>query len=329
VGFNDNLARMDAQGNIQVPSAVNKFGKPERKAGDNYGCQLIDKSTIKYRNGLVSFVDRGRAEVVQYNFSQIQSYTRDERLLIDGVKVGKCDAYFRAKIKSMQGNTSRYFVGNIDPIQDDYLLTDFELTDGGGSYINTERTYQPKVNETIVFDLNTRDLKGWRAFTPENYCFLDGNLLNVQMFSFKNGQPYAHYNVNENNSYNVFYGVACEKVIHIVSGLPQFKKKKFLSIANYCKQSLYFADQITTEAGQQSYLFLGNFTKADYFSFASFMCDVNTPSEGTVITEPLYEGNPLYGLWVSVRLIGDPELNDKYSEYVGSIIEYYNEEKTG
>lgn len=327
VGFNDNLARTDGQGNVQVPSASNSFGKPERKAGDNYGCQLIDKSTIRYRNGLVSFVDRSRAEAVQYNFSQIQSYTRDERILVDGVKVGKYDAAFRAKVKSMQGNPLRYFVAGIDPITDEYLVTDFNLSEK--SYINKERTYLPQVNETIVFDLRTRDLKGWRSFTPENYAFLDGNLLNVQLFTFKNAIPYAHYNVNTNNSFNTFYGEICERVIQIVANTPQFKKKKWLSLATYCKQSKYFSDLIITEAGQQSYLFLDNFDQADFFSFAGLLCDINTPSEGQVLTEPLYEGNQLYGLWISLRLIGQPDQNDKYSELMGFIVDYFNEEKTG
>lgn len=330
-GFNDNLARMDAQGNIQVPSAANKFGKPERKVGDNYGCQLIDKNSIRYRNGLISFVDRSRAEIVQYNFSSIQSYTRDERLIVDGVKVGKYDAAFRAKVKSMQPFKKRYFVGGIDPITDEYLLTDFDLANK--SYINQERTYLPQPNETIVFDLNTRDLKGWRSFTPENYAFLDGNLLNVQLFTFVGAVPYAHYNVNNNTSFNTFYGVKCERVMHIVSNIPQFTKKKWLSIENYCKQSKYFADLIVTEAGQRSALFLDNVQRADFFSFAAFMCDIDTPKdpylEDEVNSNPLYDGDTLYGMWISVRLIGDPDLNDKYSEFMGTIIEFFNEQKTG
>lgn len=331
IGFNDNLARTDAQGNVQVPSASNNFGKPERKAGDNYGCQLIDKNTIRYRNGLVSFVDRSRAEIVQYNFSQIQSYTRDERVIIDGVRAGKYDAAFRAKVKSMQGNPKRYFVGGIDPIYDEYLITDFDL--GDKSFINDKRTYLPQVNETIVFDLRTRDLKGWRSFTPENYAFLDGNLLNVQLFTFKGGVPYAHYNVNENKSFNKFYGTQCEQVIWVVVNNPQLKKKKILSISNYCKQSLFFSDLIITEAGQQSYLFLDNFQKADFFSFAPFMCDILTPQDAALGDEvndnPLYDGNQLYGLWASIRLISDPENNGNYNEFVGTVIEFFNEEKTG
>lgn len=330
IGFNDNLARTDAQGNVQVPSAENKFGKPERKSGQNYGCQLIDKNSIRYRNGLVSFVDRSRAEAVQYNFSQIQSYTRDDRQLVEGIKVGKHDAAFRAKVKSMQGNPLRYFVGGIDPISDEYLLTDFNIE--RISYINQERTYLPKPNETIVFDLQTRDIHGWRSFTPENYCFLDGNLLDVQLFTFKSAVPYAHYNVNTNNSFNTFYGVKCGRVFWIVANQPQFKKKKWLSIANYCKQSLYFADLIMTEAGQQSHLFLDNFDKADFFSFAPFMCDVDTPPTESNVdadTMPLYEGNQLYGLWISIRLIGDPNFDDKYSEIMGLTVDFFSEEKTG
>lgn len=327
IGFNDNLARVNENGTVQVPSGANTFGQPERKVGDLYGCDLKDKMSIKSRNGLVMWASRSRGEAVQYNFRQIQSLTKDDTLIIPGVHQGKCDAMFRTKVKYMDADPSRYFTGAIDPILNKYILTDFKLTEP--SYINDLRDYSPLVNETLQFDILTRDFLGWLSFTAENYAYLDGNILNNQLFSFRKGTAWSHYNVKTNNSFNTFYGTICEKIIYLVASKPAFTKKQWLTISNYCKQSKYFADLIVTEAGQKSMLFLDNFDQADFFSFAPFLCDVQTPSEGEVLTEPLYEGNPLYGLWIAIRLISDPQFNDKYSEFVGSTIEYFINEKTG
>ena len=331
IGYNDNLARINEQGQVLVPSAASRFGQPERKVGDRYGCSLIDKMSIQSRDGLVMYASRSRGEAVQYNFSQITSLTKDETQITPGVQQGKYDAAFIAKIKSMQADSTRFFVGGIDPNSNEYLLTDFSLSNL--SYINTQRTYLPNVNETVVFDIKTKTFKGWRSFTPEGFAYLDGDLLNRNLFTFKGATAYSHYNVNTNNLYNTFYGVKCERVIDIVANKPVFKKKKWLSISNYCKQSLYFSDQIITEAGQLSYLYLDNFQKADFFSFAPFMCDINTPQDAAlgvqINNNPLMEGNQLYGLWIRVRLIGEPSMDDKYSELFGIVIDSFDEEKTG
>jgi len=332
IGYNDNLPRMNAEGLLQVPSGADVFGKPERKVGDRYGCYLKDKMSIKSRNGLVMYACRNRAEVVQYNFSKISSLTKDETPLIDGVKNGKCDAMFRAKVKNMDADPTRFFTGAIDPVTNRYLLTDFRLGDNI-SYINDLRTYSPLVNETLQFDIYTKDFLGWLSFTSENYAYLDGNILSNQLFSFKQAKAWSHYNVNTNNSYNTFFGVICERVMKLVFNKPAFTKKQWLSIMNYCKQSKYFAPEIKTEAGQVSALYLDNFDKAEFTSFAGFMSDINTPVQpaygDTINNNPLWEGNQLYGLWISILLVGDPALNDKYSEFVGATVESFDLEKTG
>lgn len=330
VGYNDNIARTDAQGNVQVPSAANTWGNPERQVDDLCGCQAVDKNTFRIRMGVAMFVDRNRGELMQLNGINVSSMTNDIREIIPGVKIGKCDAQFRAKIKSMLNDPSRYFVGTCNPITGEYLLTDFSLSNV--SYINQERMYLPKVNETMSFDIVTKDFKGWFSFTPEYFAYLDGDILNNNLFSFKNGQPYSHYNVNENNSFNNFFGVQCERVLELICNVPPFKKKNFLNISVYCKQSLYFSDKIITETGQKSYLFLDNFRKALYFSFGAFLRDTKTPIDpnntNVVNNIPLLEGNPLVGEWVSIRLIGEPAENNNYSELLGVIVESFEIEKT-
>lgn len=331
VGYNDNLGRINTDGTFQAGSIVDSFGLPQRANGDTYGCQLVDKLSIASRNGIIHFVDRSRAEVLQYNYSQIVSLTKDETVVVDGIKRGKIDAYFRSKIKSMLTDHTRFFVGSINPVTSEYLLTDFSLTTN--SYVNELRTYNPSVSETISFDISTRDIKSWYSFTPEMYAFLDGDALNVQLFAFKQGIPYNHYNLLENNSFNNFFGVQCEPIIKLVITNPPFTKKNWLSISNYCKQSKFFCDEIITEAGQQSSIFLNEFNQAYYFSFASFLRDINTPMDtnDSNVTQqnPRIEGDPLYGNWITIRLVADPANFNNYLEYFGSVVEYFKQEKSG
>ena len=440
VGYGDNLVRA-VGGQLQVPSAANTFGNPERKIGDLYGCNIKDKTSIGARNGLIIFPDRSRGELLKYNFNKIESLTKQQ-----------CDAWFRLKCKRVQSDEGRYFSHVINPVANEYYITDFSLSksveiqavqakaflapiisnldtiygvevndpiygnslifeykqkdtdttngifiasfisqfnqyakygykavayldygfyivapigygssingnlanifwnnqgtsntfkggiygvpsffNGGVQYINQERTYNANINETVSFDIQTKDLKAWHSFIAERGAYLDGDILNCQMFTFKQGQPYSHLNVNTNNSYNTYYGVVCERVLEIIANQPPFKKKKFNNLAVYCKQSKYFSDLITTETGQKSYLMLNDFQMALYFTNASFNQDINTPTDPNtpgIDNKLITEGRPMYGEWMSIRLIGEPLMNDKYSEMLGVIVESVNFENT-
>lgn len=653
-GFNDNLARL-INGNIQIPSAEDEFGRPERKIGSNYGCQLYDKNTIKKRNGLISFVDGNRGEIVQFNYSSIESYTK-----------GQCDSWFRKKVKIIQAaKGDKYFVGGINPITNEYFITDFSLKkksyindlrdvaipievikntgtpaiipppppvqnilygfngvmafsarpfsnqdvlnsittigkfgimrypggnaansfnwhtgkddDGTGaantladlkalyddrgcdilfvlnmltktmsdqltmlatahalgipikyvelgnefnnvnnpghitfptpiSYANeadiwkaaikavypsclvyfigenrnwhggenwndvmltknpdgltlhlspnldtfatdgvadlnrletsiladwvstgmnlittvpvcvteTNYTYDANnlltpesqlattlfiiekltelingnnenalkmicvrgiegskqgallidedaitmqatgfamqqflnsisvnkstkhaattiteitilnPNETVSFDMITKEMRAFFGFTPEGYSYLDGDLLNVQMFTFKNGQPYSHYNINKNNSYNVFYGVQCERVFRIIFNLAADTKKLMLSVIVNCQNENYFSDQILTDSKQFSRLLLASWDKGDYFYAAAIQCDLNTTYDPNLPDETgqnkLLDGDKLYGEILDIRLVGQPDKIEQYSELLDVIV---------
>ena len=328
VGYNDDIARINSQGQVVVPSGKNVFGSPQETMGA-FGCQLPDKNSLSKSNEYVFFVDTNKSEFVRYRGTQFKSMTRDETQMMDGITKGQCDAWFRAKCKQVQADPNRYFLSWIDSVTNKVVLSDFSLTNK--SYINIERTYNPKVSETVSFDMDSGDLKLWHSFTPEMGVNLNGDLLSRQMFTFKNGIPWAHYNVNNNSSYNMFYGVQCERVFKIIANNNPFKKKKFLNLSVYCKQSLYFCDAIRTEVGQKSRILLNNFTKAEYFSFAPFMCDLNTLNDSGVPSDKnnLFEGNTLYGSYIEISLIGDPKMDNKYSELFGVVVEAFDTEKTG
>lgn len=310
VGYNDNLGRVNENGTFQAPSTPNEFGKPIEV--DDFGCDPRDKLTIQTRNGLIMWVDRNRAEAVQSDWAKVHTFTKD-----------KCDAWFKAKVKEVAADPNQYFSGGISPASNEYLVSNQKIGSGDTttSYNNLERDYNSLVPETVSFNILTRDLIQWFGFVPEGFAHLDGDTLNVQMFTFKLGLAYSHYNGKTNTSYNVFYGVKSEKVMRLVYAEDAFAKKLPLVVTLYCEQQKFFADRIITEARQVSRILLEYWEKEAYFSYGTFLCDLNTPPDPNLPVETgankLTDGDKLYGTWVDIRLIGDPNVNDKYCEILG------------
>jgi hypothetical protein len=326
VGFNDNLARVNNEGVVMAPSIENQFGQPERKVGSNYGCMLYDKNTIYKKEGIVQFLDTSKAVLVQHNYQQAIPVSNNG-----------AEGLIRTKIKQVQAYnlvntaTPRYFVGIINPINHEYLLTDYII--GSNNFINSARNFDPTLQETLAFDVFGKAFKGTWSFTPEYYSELEGELNDQQLFSFINGIPYRHYTSLDSKTYNTFYGVKCERVMQVVIVMDNLKKKKPLAVAVYCKQGAYFADQVLTETGQASRILLPYFTEAEFGWYAPFLCDLNTPPDSNLPLQTgpnaLLDGNMLTGTWIMIRLVGDPAVNDQYSELQGIATEIFPSEKSG
>jgi len=307
VGFNDNLGRINQDGTFQAGSIDNEFGKPQTI--DDYGCHPKDKMSIQFKNGLAMWVDRNRAEAVVSDFAKVTSFTKE-----------RCNAWFKAKVKQVLTDELAYFTGAITPANE-YLITNQTLA-GDMSYINQERTYKPLIPETVSFHISTRELIQWFGFTYENYAWLDGDILNNQMFSFMKGIPYSHYNGKQNGSFNVFHGVETEKVFDVICHLEDASKDKmFFVITNFCEDQLFFSDDIRTSAKQFSRLLLDHWYKGAYSSSGPLLCDLNTiPDPNMPVAtgvNKLMDGDRLYGGWIRIRLVGDPSKNSAYCEVLG------------
>lgn len=151
---------------------------------------------------------------------------------------------------------------------------------------------------------------------------MDSDILNNQLFSFKQGLPYSHYNGKQNKSFNVFYGVETEKVFDVIfRGSDAFKKKMFYAVWNWCENQLFFSDKVTTEAKQLSRILLDNWVKGAYMSSGVILMDLNTIPDPTMPIETgvnkLMDGDRLYGNWLRLRLVGNPADNSKYCELLG------------
>lgn len=323
VGFNDNLVRINADGTAQAASIANAFGKPQTKVSGNYGCLLFDKNTISRFENIVQWLDASRSTVVQHNYSQALQVTKyDQKLGIPG----GVDSWIRPKIKAVQqynktNGNKRYFHGIINPVNQEYILTDFII--GADTFWNINRGFDVISQESISFNTVTKFWRNCYEFVPQMYAQLQGELTAQQLFSFINGIPYKHYSTS-NHGYGLVYGKSVNRIMQSVAVIDGMNKKRFTTISQYCKQAQYFCDVAVTENGQHTRILLDNWNQAEYGWHAPFYCDLNTPFS---VNSPkqtgelkITEGDVMYGNYIIVRLVGNPIEDTKYSELQGIII---------
>jgi hypothetical protein len=329
VGFNDNVMRVDASGNVIVPSAAEQFGNPSPKNTPKYGCLYFDKNTIYEKDGLVHWMDTAKATTVQHNFSTAQQTSQQD--LKRGIP-GGIDSWLRPKIKeiqnfNLQNNNTRYWHSVVNTQGTELIITDFTL--GNTNPVNNERQIDFTANETIAMSLYSKVWKSFYGFTPELYIELEGELAGQQLFSFVKGIPYAHYNELESQGFGQMYGQNLVRVIEPVVSIDNLRNKKPLAAAVFCKESQYFSDRVISSTGQQTRMLLGAWIQASFGWYAPFLCDLNTPVDPNrpIATgaNVLMDGNTIIGTFVKVRLIGNPADDTIYSELQGCAVSVFPE----
>lgn len=334
LGYNDNIVRVNEAGQVIVPSAADKFGKPNIKIGDNYGCDLFEKNTIRSWKGLVHFLDTKEGVLIQHNYQQaIPVSLADPKY---GIEAG-VDSWLRPKIFYVKEwnkthDNKKYFVGGIDPAGKAYYLTDTLI--GTDYYVNEEREIVIEKQETIVFDIYNKIWRAFAGFVPEMFTFLQSDTINQQFFAFKNGVPYKFYTSSNNKTYNTFFGIKCNRVLRVVAVSDAFQKKAWQNIALVSK-TLWFADKIVTDSDQETRILKGNplnpnWKKGDYYFSASIPANILTISDDNLPlrnANKLFEGDLMYGSYIDIRLIGDPDLDDIYTELFGVVIDFQPDEK--
>lgn len=329
VGFNDNLVRINADGTAQAGSISNSFGQPQRKVGQNWGCQLFDKNTIYKKEGLVHWLDTTKTVLAQHNYSYAVNLAKAD--LPRGVP-GGVDSWLRPKIKEVQNfnlenGGIRYFHGVINPQPMEYMLCDFTI--GTTNPTNVSREKDVSLNENMAVGIFTKLWRCAYGFVPELFTEIEGELNSQQLFSFVNGTAYSHYNDVSVKSYGTMYGVKMVRVVEPVIVLDNMLKKKPLAIGVICKQSQYFVDRAVNEGEQETRMLLSQWIQAVYGWYAPFLCDLNTPFDPNIPDETgknvLTDGNMLVGNYIKVRLIGDPSKDDVYSEFQGIVASVFGD----
>jgi hypothetical protein len=328
MGYREDRLRVNSSGTVVANSNI--FGRPERKIGDNYGCQEEDLNTLREYQGLVSFIDSSKIGLIVHNFSEAKDISEAA-----GVK-GHLSAKIREIEQFNQDNPTKkkFWHGGVDCKKSEYLLTSF-LIDETLSYVNKLRGENVEANETFAFDLVLKQFKRAYSFTPEYYGSLTGHIYDNQLISFKNGLPWMHYRLNHpGQTYMNYFGEQCEPVYEDSLNIDPRKVKRYMWCEVHCRQQLLFADRVITESGQASRILETFWLKQEHFWAAAFQMDLNTyPDKNLdVLQDPaklIYEGDTLYGKWIRVRLVALPENNGNYFEFDGLHIFVFGSEKSG
>lgn len=327
VGYNDNIVRVNEAGQIIVPTAADRFGKPNVKTGNSYGCRLFDKNTIRSWQGIVHYLDANEGVAIQHDFNEATIISQMGKTVEAGI-----DSWLRPKVAYVkQFNKGdggvMYWVGAIDPAAKAYHLGTFTVD--SDDYVNNEREIKIEKHETIVFDIYNRIWRTFISSTPEMWAFLQSDTLNQQLFSFNNGVPYKYYTVGNNKTYNTFFGVKCNRVLRVISVHDRIQKKQWQNITLISKW-LWFADKVITDSNQETRILKDMWNKGDFYFSAAIPADLNTISDTNTPfrnANKLFEGNVMYGSYLDFRMIGDPALDDVFTELYGFVTDLEAQEK--
>jgi hypothetical protein len=143
---------------------------------------------------------------------------------------------------------------------------------------------------TISFDEMANAFESFYSYYPEFYGCLD-----TKLFSFKNGEIWAH---NNTSTYCNFYGVQGDAFITTVFNSGALDKKTFISLmetGNDIWECPVIYTQMETEGTrQESELATADFSTLESEYHASFLRDSNSPGG-------LVEGDSLKGGYIVIR----------------------------
>lgn len=305
--YNDNAVTTDESGNVVAPSGDRRFGRPERKIGNNFGCQLDDVNTIRKKDGLVLFLDSSKVALVKHNYAEGQDIS------IGSDTKGGFKSYISAIVKSVldynnSHDDKKFFHGVIDPKKKDYLLTTVNLAQNSNSYVNNRPEVVIGANDTAAINIYTGTLR-FNSFTPEYFGSMEGDKNDQQLISFRFAEAWRHNKLNNpSNTYNTFFGIQVDEWLEVVFNIDNTKVKNPMWSEVYCPQKLFFIDRIISESGQVSRVMPLWWERRNKFWSADFKCAINTQADTNLPTETgvnaLLDGDMLYGRWFRVRYKG-------------------------
>lgn len=331
VTYNDDDVRVDENGRVYAPGADSRFGRPQRKIGNNFGCELDDINTIRRKDGMILFIDRSKSAIVVHNYADAVDISAI------GVKSWiKTKVKYLTEYNAQNNSVQKYLHAVIDPKRNEYLITSFNINPGDNAdadFVNQLREIKVELNETLAFDVYAKVFKTFYSFTPEYYGTLEGQSMDNQLLSMRRGEVWYHHRLrNPGNTYNNFYGTQCEWVLEVVANMDNTKVKRYLWNEFYCKEIKVYIDRIITEAGQQSRLMPKWWDRREKFWAADFKCAINTNADTNILEETtinaLLDGDVLYGRWLMARYVPHPDFKDKYFELTAILISMIGSEKS-
>lgn len=321
VGYNDTGVRTDENGALIAPSSSGKFGTPQRNGGTAYGLLQQDVATAQKRTGVVIFLDGSKADIIYHGYSDAKaisatagfsSWMTDKVSYRDTANNSNSNPYIYHFISGVNPDTNEYMFTSRRFKKDHTVLDDVE-------YINDLKGISIAANETAIIDIDTSSFKCFASFTPEYYGTLERYFADRNMVAIRHGYAWHHNGENPLSvPYNNFFGVQCKKVFEIITNLGPEKEKAFLWTEVYCKEHLFEADRVVTEAGQLSRIKKEWWEKRSTFFTAAFLCDLNTPVDASLVKQTgvnaLLDGDHLFGRWLKVMYVSRDEDDGKYCE---------------
>jgi hypothetical protein len=296
VAFSDNRLVMNSGG--QIIANPNLFGRPDRKVGNNYGCQMKDYNTIQRKDGTtayVFFLDSSKGALVRHD------YTKAVDMSVSGFK-----SWLISKIKYVSSQPGHYWHAGIDPKRGEYLLSNTRLYQQEQDYVNQNANISIPSFETAAFHMDAGALMRWYSFVPEYFGYIEGDGQDQQLISFKNGVAWYHYDVlTPATQFNRFFGVQTVPYMEMVFNTGSRELKRFRNSEIYIRGAQLYADRVITSAGQQSRIMPLFWKYLNKFYAAEFLCATNTVPDTQMPLQTgehaLMDGDLLYGQWVKVR----------------------------
>lgn len=314
VGYNDNLIRVGVDGIVSASSVADKFGKPQRSIGSDYGCQEKDINSIKRYAGTVFFVDRDNNALVMHNYQEGPDMSQ---LGYKGYLTRKIEA-LNLNDNDQEKTHDYYFTAGINSFNKEYILSITQLKIGApeANRLNTTLGVGEELKETMVIDAYRGVLKNFVSFVPESFGLLPGYKNGVALVTFKDGKAYVHHTADvQSDNYNNFYGVQCKKVVEVISNVEPEVAKTFLYLDVYVSPHKLIAERVLTEGGQQSRIKGAYWQKHNKFYSAAFLRSMNTPFNPDVdVSKRILEGDILFGRWCKIRLVSEDADDGKYCE---------------
>lgn len=328
--YNMNYARVDSTGRI-VANLDTNLGTPYQKAGDNFGCEYDDVSTIQFYDGLVIWADRKNSGFILMNYQS-------------AADVSKADnkSYFTNKFKNTIEHNNSLPAGDYDniievitginPANNQICITWRPRKEHGSSpelFVNNEREIFIDMAETFIYSIDMKKWIGWSPYTPEYYGRMSHARSGTEFLTFASGEAWFHNTLGKTGWMN-FYGVDTDQILTVVENEDQSKLKVFQSIAVESPDVKYFIDQITTENPTLfSYVPLAYFVKKGEVFYAELLRNMNTyPDANNPVESMLMDGKSLTGAVAEFRLVADPSRSGEYSEIDNILIRLIGSEKS-
>jgi len=306
---------MYSDGNqIRVTELDKNLGEPKQRSGQTFGCFQENTSSIVMNDGIVTYFSNN--EFVQTDFSQATDIS------LQGIK-----SYIIDKSKYIQNfnevaaqlPTYNYYLFEIisgyDPMYNEIILTlrpRNGISQNVKSFVNENRDIRLAVGETLAYNL---DLKAWvsfRGYVPECYGKINNSGTGTQLYSFVNGLPHAHNNLQ--GTYCTIYGQKQTPVIEVLVNNIDSKVKIYQSATQEILPQPMFVDRILTEEiNSLSYLPMPYWIRKENIYYGAFWRDMASYWDANYMQESVYfEGKRIFGKFAFVRYVNTHDNADKY-----------------